>query len=264
VKILIVDDEAHIRQMMRLTLEAAGYQVEEAGDGASGLALFGDGRDVAVVLLDQKMPGIDGLETLRQIKARVPEACVVMVTAFASIELAVDAMRLGATDFLQKPMTPEMLRSAVAATTAKRPRTPVRPAGVADAHPSSKIENLTLNGFHVVRPDVALEPATGEHPFDVTHYPDRVTTRVVVRIDPEAVARVERLTRRHLKPGGSFWRAQAEHLLSAYLWSEGRIPDAGLTVHDVSRDAIDVAAAWELDETPQSTVPRRTTIPTVK
>ena len=70
------------------------------------------------------MPGIDGLETLRQLKARVPEACVVMVTAFASIELAVDAMRLGATDFLRKPMTPEMLRGAVAAAMASRPRTP--------------------------------------------------------------------------------------------------------------------------------------------
>ena len=59
-KVLIVDDEAHIRQMMRLTLEAAGYQVQEAADGASGLALFGDGREVAVVLLDQKMPGSTG------------------------------------------------------------------------------------------------------------------------------------------------------------------------------------------------------------
>ena len=114
-KILIVDDEAHIRQMMRLTLEAAGYQVQEAADGASGLALFGDGREVAVVLLDQKMPGIDGLETLRQLKDRVPDVCVIMVTAFASIDLAVDAMRLGATDFLRKPMTPEALRGAAAA-----------------------------------------------------------------------------------------------------------------------------------------------------
>src|SRR4051812_14697017 len=229
--------------MMRLTLEAAGYQVEESADGASGLALFGDGREVSVVLLDQKMPGLDGLETLRQLKALVPEACVVMVTAFASIELAVHAMRLGATDFLRKPMTPEMLRGAVAAAAASRPRTPVKAAGAAEAHPASKVGNLTFNGFHVVRPDVAPDPARAEHPFDVTRYPDRVTTRVIVRIDPEAIARVERLTRRTLKPGGSFWRVQAEHLLSAYLWSEGKTPEPGLTVHDVSRDDIDLAAA---------------------
>jgi DNA-binding response OmpR family regulator len=247
VKVLIVDDEAHIRQMMRLTLEAAGYQVQEAADGASGLALFGDGRDVAVVLLDQKMPGIDGLETLRQLKARAPEACVVMVTAFASIELAVDAMRLGATDFLRKPMTPEMLRGAVAAALASRPRTPVKHVGAVDEPAAADIEIVTLNGFRVVRPHVKPDPARGEHAFDVTHFPEGVTNRVIVRIDPEAVARVERLTRRQLKPGGAFWRGQAERLLSAYLWSEGRTPELGLTVHDISRDDIDVAAAWELD-----------------
>jgi len=247
VKILIVDDEVHIRQMMRLTLEAAGYQVQEAADGASGLALFGDGRAVAVVLLDQKMPGLDGLETLRQLKARVPEACVVMVTAFASIELAVDAMRLGATDFLRKPMTPEMLRGAVAAALASRPRTPIKHVGAAEEHAEAGVEIVTLNGFRVVRPHVRPDPAKGEHAFDVTHFPEGVTTRVVVQIDPEAVARVERLTHHQLKPGGSFWRAQAEHLLSAYLWSEGKTPERGLTVHDISRDDIDVAAAWDLD-----------------
>jgi DNA-binding response OmpR family regulator len=82
-RILIVDDEAHIRQMMRLTLEAAGYETDEAATGEEGLALFGDEGGFAAVLLDQKMPGLDGLETLREIKKRGPEACVVMVTAFA-------------------------------------------------------------------------------------------------------------------------------------------------------------------------------------
>ena len=244
-KILIVDDEPHIRQMMRLTLEAAGYEVGEAVDGHGGLARFGDGREWAAVLLDQKMPGIDGLETLRQLKARVPEACVVMVTAFASIELAVDAMRLGATDFLRKPMTPEMLRGAVAAALASRPRTPVS-RGV-EEHPAPKIETLTLNGFRIVGPDRPGDLTKGEHAFEVTHFPDGTTTRVLVRIDPEAVARVARLTRRPLQPGGAFWRDQAERLLSAYLWSEGKTPETGLTVHDVSRDDLDVAAAWELD-----------------
>ena len=82
-------------------------------DGEEGLARFHDGSGYDLVLLDQKMPGIDGLETLRRLLARTPEARVVMVTAFASVELAVDAMRLGATNFLRKPMTPEALRGAV-------------------------------------------------------------------------------------------------------------------------------------------------------
>jgi DNA-binding response OmpR family regulator len=246
-RILIVDDEAHIRQMMRLTLEAAGYEIEEAANGEEGLAMFGDGGRFAGVLLDQKMPGLDGLETLRQIKKRVPEACVVMVTAFASIELAVDAMRLGATDFLRKPMTPEMLRGAVAAAVASRPRVPLKHPASVEA-PTPHIETLTLNGFRIVRPHVAAEPTKGEHTFEVTHFPDGTTTRVVVRIDPEAVARVTRLTRHPLQPGGAFWREQAERLLSAYLWSEGKVPEGrSLTVQDVSRDDIDVAAAWDRD-----------------
>jgi DNA-binding response OmpR family regulator len=247
-RILIVDDEAHIRQMMRLTLEAAGYGVEEAANGEDGLAKFGDGGRYAAVLLDQKMPGIDGLETLREIKARSPEACVVMVTAFASIELAVDAMRLGATDFLRKPMTPEMLRGAVAAALASRPRVPIKHPGTAEARPAPRIETLTLNGFRIVRPRAEPEPTGGEHTFEVTHFPDGTTTQVVVRVDADAVARVARLTRHELKPGGAFWREQAERLLSAYLWSEGKVPEGGrLTVHDVSRDDIDVAAAWDRD-----------------
>ena len=83
------------------------------------------------------MPGLDGLETLQRIKEHTPDACVLMVTAFASIELAVDAMRLGATDFLRKPMTPEMLRSAVAAAIASKvSRRPLRRA--AHARPSGR------------------------------------------------------------------------------------------------------------------------------
>jgi CheY-like chemotaxis protein len=233
---------------MRLTLEAAGYEVEQAADGQAGLARFGEGRDWAAVLLDQKMPGLDGLQTLRQMKERMPEACVVMVTAFASIELAVDAMRLGATDFLRKPMTPEMLRGAVAAALASRPRTPIKPAGSVEEHPVPRIETLTLNGFRVVRPRTPPSLAPGEHAFEVTHFPDGAAVTVIVRIDPEAVARVARLSRHPLQPGGAFWREQAERLLSAYLWSEGRIPEGGrLTVHDVSREDLEVASAWELD-----------------
>src|SRR6202163_525117 len=138
-KVLIIDDEPHIRQMMRLTLETAGYDVDEAQTGEEGLTRFGDGREHDAILLDQKMPGIDGLQTLKRLEQRVPGACVIMVTAFASIELAVDAMKLGATDFLRKPMTPETLRGAVAAALASRPRKPIK-GTVARADPGPRIE----------------------------------------------------------------------------------------------------------------------------
>jgi DNA-binding response OmpR family regulator len=239
-KLLVVDDEANIRQMMRLTLEAAGYGVEEAATGEDALATFGDGHAHAAVLLDQKMPGMDGLETLRRLKQRLPEACVIMVTAYASIDLAVDAMRLGATDFLRKPMTPEALRASVAAALASRPRAPLRtPATAGEPH----VETLTLNGFRIVR----LGGDGRSHAFEVTHFPDGVKSSVHVLIDPEAVARVERLTGKRLEPGGAFWKGQAERLLSGYLWSEGTVPTAPMTVHDISREDLDAVGVWSLD-----------------
>jgi CheY-like chemotaxis protein len=247
-KVLIVDDEPHIREMMRLTLEAAGYEVGEAADGEDGLARFHDGTGYDLVILDQKMPGIDGLETLRRLLVRTPEARVIMVTAFASVELAVDAMRLGATNFLRKPMTPEALRGAVVGALAERQaRRPVeRRTSTQPQRPS--IEAVTLNGFGIVAAPVSTDTANGEHTFRVKHFAAGTESTVTVSIDPEAVARVARLTRRSLQPSGAFWREQAERRLAAFLWSDGRVPENGrLAVLDVSREDIDVASAWQAD-----------------
>lgn len=234
-RILIIDDEAHIRQMMRLTLATAGHQVGEAGDGLKGLESFGNGSAWDVVLLDQRMPGIDGLETLRRLKERAPEVRVIMVTAFASIELAVDAMKLGATDFMRKPMTPEILRNTVVAALAKTPAAPPPRPG----RPS--IETLTLNGFHIVH---ALAHDPDERRFLVKN-PAGLEQEVIVGIDAEAIAMVERLTRRRLPFESSFWTMCAERTLGGYLWDAGKIPSHRLTVTDVNRNDFDIAARWE-------------------
>jgi DNA-binding NtrC family response regulator len=239
-RLLIIDDEPHIRQMMRLTLEVSGYDVDEAASGEDGLARFGDGRAHDAVLLDQRMPGLDGLETLRRLKTRAPDARVLMVSAFASVELAVDAMKLGAGDFLRKPMTPDRLRGAVAAML-REARSPT----LARARPS--VATLTLNGFQISRADDERGRGEADHCFRVRH-PDGAQTAVVVTIGGEAVARVRRLTQRDLRPDGGFWRVQAERALAAYLWSEGEPPPAGqLILRDVSRDDLDVALAWPAD-----------------
>jgi FixJ family two-component response regulator len=252
-RILIIDDEPHIRRMLRLTLEARGFQVGEASDGRHGLEEFGDGSGWDAVLLDQKMPGMDGLETLTHLKKRSPSARVIMITAFASIELAVDAMKLGATDFIRKPMTPQTVRNAVEAALSKPPTVPA-PAVSQQADEESTapyrplIENVTMNGFSFVRAsDVegAQAQAQDERRFIVTS-PGGWQREVVVEIDPEAVGYVERLTRRRLPPESSFWTAEAERLLGLYLWNEGKTPPAGrLVVTDVETDALPVAARWE-------------------
>jgi CheY-like chemotaxis protein len=246
-KVLIVDDEPHIRKMMRITLEDAGYDVDEATDGSAALDAFGDGSRYAVVILDQKMPGLDGLETLKRLKARLPTACIVMATAFASIELAVDAMRLGATDFLRKPMTPETLRSSVAAAIAASASPALPVASRRRAAGPIEIATVTMNGFQIHRAGVQGQDAAG-HVFRVVRAGDGREASVTVSIDPDAVERLARLTRRRLEPGGAFWRLQAERMLSAYIWAEGRPPvDGRLTVGDVSREDLDVAARWDQD-----------------
>jgi DNA-binding response OmpR family regulator len=241
---LIIDDEAHVRRMMRLTLEMAGYNVGEAVDGPQGLAAFADGTTWDIVLLDQKMPGMDGLEVLRRMKERAPTARVIMVTAFASIELAVEAMKLGATDFMRKPMTPEILRNTVAAALAKSSGT--RPGGrpaAATLPRRPHVEMLTMNGFHIVRAfDLSGEP--GEYRF-IVQPPTGDEQHVVVEISPEAVALVAQLTRRQLPLTSSFWASYAERTLATYLWDEGRIPSSGLTITQIELKDVDIAARWE-------------------
>jgi len=243
-RILIVDDEENIRRVTRLTLEAAGYEVGEACDGEQGLEAFDDGANWDAVLLDQRMPGMDGLETLRHIKQRQSGARVIMSTAYASIELAVDAMKLGATDFVRKPMTPEILRNAVAAALSRQPRVPeiTKPAAQGiTAGPL--VQTITMNGF-TISDSEAPQHSPLERRFTVKS-PGGDEHEVLVRIDEEAVGYVERMTKRHLPPESSFWTAQAGRALSDYLWKEGKVPPTRkLTVKEVDRDELPIAARW--------------------
>ena len=244
-RILIIDDEENIRRVTRLTLQAAGYEVVEASDGERGLEAFGDGSAWDAVLLDQRMPGMDGLETLRRIKHRDASARVIMSTAYASIELAVDAMKLGATDFVRKPMTPEILRNAVAAALSKQPRVSAPDAPTSpEISAGPLIQIITMNGFTILDSKDFKTEAHERH--FLVRSPSGTEHEVLVIIDDEAVGYVERMTRRRLPPENSFWSGQAERLLSDYLWKEGRVPPTRkLTLKDVDRDELPIAARWQ-------------------
>jgi DNA-binding NtrC family response regulator len=107
-KILIVDDEEIVRESLTGWLEKDGYTVGSAEDGPTALArLRESARDI--LLVDMKMPGMDGLQVLDEARKIQPDATVVIMTAFATVETAVSAMKLGAYDYLVKPFDPEEL-----------------------------------------------------------------------------------------------------------------------------------------------------------
>jgi two-component system NtrC family response regulator len=106
--ILIVEDERPQREMLRDFLRKEGHRVEEAPDGMAALELIRS-RSLDLVILDQKMPGMSGQEVLREIKRTQPDLDVLMVTAYGTVETAVEAMKAGAIDYITKPMDLEEL-----------------------------------------------------------------------------------------------------------------------------------------------------------
>ncbi len=111
--ILIVDDEKNIRLTLSRSLEVLGVKTDSAEDGKKALAKLRE-KEFGLILLDIRMPGVDGMEVLRQIRERRPDIRIIILTAYGTIELAVEAMKLGAVDFIQKPFVPEQIRERVA------------------------------------------------------------------------------------------------------------------------------------------------------
>jgi len=251
-RILIVDDEENIRETMRFALDALGYRVQAAADGPSGRAAFANGESWDLVLLDQRMPGIEGLEVLRQIRERDPEARVLMVTAYGTIELAVDAMKTGAVDFLRKPFTPDVLRGAVK-TALAHPRQ--RPDDI--QHSLGRllprlspvplltpiIHFRTLNGFRFwplqlpedveetaalrIRRVFEIQPPAGEC--------------VRCAVDVTAVrGLVAEVAGRDLTPADSVWVEVCRTSLSAYLWERAELPPESFAVYSLGREQLEV------------------------
>jgi two-component system NtrC family response regulator len=107
--ILVVDDDASQRRLIEFWLKEAGYPVVTTSDGNAGLQAFED-RSPALVISDIRMPGLSGLELLGRIKALNNDTPVILITAFGTVGDAVEAMKLGAADYVLKPLNPEELK----------------------------------------------------------------------------------------------------------------------------------------------------------
>src|SRR5271157_858781 len=157
-RILIVDDEPNVRMVFRTTLEAAGHEVAEAADGAVAI-LLARKAPFDLILLDLKMPGTGGMETLKRLRNSGDQTPVVVVTAHGGIAEAVAAVKLGATDFLPKPVSPTSLREVVASASAS---TSAR-ASAKPSQASAPVQRLPEESRAVAAAPTSLPEAPRDH-----------------------------------------------------------------------------------------------------
>ncbi|MEW6671586.1 MAG: response regulator [Thermodesulfobacteriota bacterium] len=112
IHVLVVDDEENIRDGSERTLNPAGFQVLKASRGSEALEIIAQNK-ISIVLLDLKMPGMDGMEVLARIRTLNPAILVIVITGYATVQTAIEAMKQGAYDFIPKPFEPDQLRMVV-------------------------------------------------------------------------------------------------------------------------------------------------------
>ncbi len=112
-RILVIDDESNLRTVLTMLLEDDGYEVLSAEDGRKGMEMIEDAPELDLIISDLKMPGADGMALLRSLKQQGRDVPLVMITAYGSIEKAVEAMKSGAADFITKPFNKDVIRHVV-------------------------------------------------------------------------------------------------------------------------------------------------------
>jgi len=118
--VLLVDDEVPFVETMTKRLTKRKLEVKTASNGPEALKVLDKDPNLEVVILDVKMPGMDGVETLKEIKKRHPLVEVIMLTGHATVETAIEGMKLGALDYLMKPCEMELLMAKVEEAAAKK------------------------------------------------------------------------------------------------------------------------------------------------
>ena len=133
-RVLVADDELNMRRVLEAMLRREGYEVITAANGVEAMGGMGTKGGVHTVITDLKMPGLDGMGLLKRLSAEYPDVPVVMITAHGSVESAVEAVKLGAFDYLEKPFEQEQIRQVVAKALntyalARRDARPEEPSG---------------------------------------------------------------------------------------------------------------------------------------
>jgi two-component system response regulator AtoC len=160
-RVLVADDEMNMRRVLEAILRREGYDVVTAANGLDAFAEMN--RDIHTVITDLKMPGLDGMGLLRKLQTDYPEVPVVMITAHGSVENAVEAVKLGAFDYLEKPFEQEQIRQIVAKAMkthelARRDARPEEPSGRGRFRLIG--ESFAIRQIYAVVEKVASTPST--------------------------------------------------------------------------------------------------------
>jgi len=218
--------------MVGLALKAAGHTVRAASDGPEGIQRFDEEAPWDLVLLDQRMPEMDGLEVLHELRARIPSTRVIMITAFGTIDLAVEAMKSGATDFLRKPFSADTLRGAVEAA--------LKGVKTNDTNVSSTAITFgltTINGFRIESKPNIVNHAGGEYTFQFM-----VTNPLGAKQDCTVILPIyvielvkAHANSEHLPGDNRFWQALCEEVLANHVWQHAEFPsDNVLRIDDLN------------------------------
>jgi DNA-binding response OmpR family regulator len=230
-RILIVDDEKCILQMMELVLQNAGYETTTANSGKDALEKFGTGSSFDLVVLDFKMPDLNGIEVETEMLRRDPSTKVLIVSGFGGTATAMEVLNRGASDFLRKPFAPEALRDAVRNTLERdQKQSPLNAV-------CREFSRQGINGFSFELEKVEEDDQFGDitYFFEVQREGDnpRFVKVIVTAIAQELVKAY--IDSDSVPCGKRFYEALAEETLANHLRKESSVPSsAQILVEDIS------------------------------
>jgi putative two-component system response regulator len=191
---IVADDEPRLRQVLVRVMSGEGFVCSEAGNGIEALELLARTKPV-LLLTDLRMPRMDGMELLAEVRQRYPEVAVILITAVADVEAALSALSAGAMDYLTKPFHLEEIRARVAQTMEKRRliaenRTYQLRLEQRVAAQARRIEELFLGGVQaVVHALEVKDPYTRGHSIRVSRYSAAMARQL--RFEPETIRQIE-------------------------------------------------------------------------
>jgi len=201
--VLVVEDEAIMRESLRDWLSDEGYAVETAEHGEAALQAIGE-RDFSLLILDMKLPGKNGLEVLKEARAQNPKINGIIITAYPSIDTAVEAMKLGAIDYISKPFSLDALEKLLNKTLGPV-QVKIKPKA-APKEPKAQppvVEKVKIEEIIAIAPkEIPIHLKQGKDHFEVRRYaealrefesilaiaPGNIETRVWIRKTKQALA----------------------------------------------------------------------------